>query len=64
MINKKILYIAKYADVDKQIMDNNIIEDVVYAEYHKDFYNILKNNFENVITATTPDIIYKYNTEY
>ena len=22
MINKKILYIAKYADVDKQIMDN------------------------------------------
>lgn len=64
MINKKILYIAKYADVDKQIMDNNIIEDVVYAEYHKDFYNILKNNFENVITATTPDIIFKDHTEY
>lgn len=64
MINKKILYIAKYADINKQTIDKKTIKDITYAQYHKDFYDVLKNNFENVITATTPEILLKNHINY
>ena len=64
MINKKILYIAKYADINKQSIYNQSIKDITYATYHQDFYNILKNNFENIIAATTPEILLNGLTNY
>ena len=64
MINKKILYIAKYADLYDKTIDNYNIQDITYAKYHQDFYNALKCNFENIIVATNPEIILNGITDY
>lgn len=64
MFSKKILFIAKYADYSKQNIQSDEIKDKIYAEYHRDFYNVLQNNFESVVTSTTPDIIFKEDINY
>ena len=54
-INKiSILYLAKYAPdfLDQEIPKN--INDVVYAEYHKKIYEILRKNFDMVISSRDP----------
>lgn len=64
MIDKKILFIAKYApnSSNTQIPENNV--DTIYAQYHHDFYCVLKENFTSVITSTTPEVLNNPDVSY
>lgn len=55
MVNKNILYVAKYAPNPKDSYGN--VMDLSYAQYHEDIYNVLKENFSNVRSINDPKIL-------
>jgi len=64
----KVLYLAKYAPQNDEEVFPRGIDDVVYAEYHREIYSFLKSEFPNLLSTSDFSVVldtaYMRNIDY
>lgn len=60
----KILFLAKYAPSYLDEFVSKKPEDLVYAQYHQSIWSIIKKNFPNTVSLTTPDAFLKQSKNF